>query len=108
MEGNYRVNRSWVVGEIYYPEGGTGVLVYVKPSLSSSVPIDVMSYGIMNPAFPHESTADQFFDDAQFESYRRLGLHICFSALSSEEVREALNTGAGGFPIRGFAARKDA
>ena len=32
-------------------------------------------------AFPHESTADQFFDDTQFESYRALGDHI------AEDVR---------------------
>ncbi|MBI3263663.1 MAG: hypothetical protein HYZ58_11015, partial [Acidobacteria bacterium] len=30
----------------------------------------------MCPDFPHETTADQFFDDAQFESYRALGVHI--------------------------------
>ena len=26
--------------------------------------------------FPHQSTADQFFTESQFESYRNLGLHI--------------------------------
>jgi hypothetical protein len=26
--------------------------------------------------FPHQTTADQFFDESQFESYRRLGMHI--------------------------------
>jgi hypothetical protein len=26
--------------------------------------------------FPHESTADQFFAEDQFESYRRLGHHV--------------------------------
>jgi len=28
------------------------------------------------PAFPHETTADQFFSEDQFEAYRRLGRHI--------------------------------
>jgi hypothetical protein len=108
MRDNYSVDRSWAVGAIFYPDGKKGVLLYVKPSLSSSVPIDVMSYGILNPAFPHESTADQFFDDAQFESYRRLGLHICLTALNDEAVQKALAFGAGNFPIPKFDARVNA
>ena len=28
---------------------------------------------IEHPDFPHQSTADQFFDEAQWESYRKLG-----------------------------------
>jgi hypothetical protein len=35
-----------------------------------------LNYKARNPVFPHETTADQFFDDAQFESYRSLGVHI--------------------------------
>jgi hypothetical protein len=27
----------------------------------------------LHPEFPHESTADQWFTESQFESYRRLG-----------------------------------
>ena len=34
-----------------------------------------------NPEFPHPSTADQFFDEGQFEAYRKLGDTICRSAL---------------------------
>ena len=30
---------------------------------------------------PHESTSDQFFDEAQFESYRRLGEHVAQQVL---------------------------
>ncbi len=29
-----------------------------------------------HPSFPHESTANQFFSESQFESYRELGEHI--------------------------------
>ena len=38
-------------------------------------PLDVINYGKAHPAFPHESTADQWFNEAQFESYRMLGYH---------------------------------
>ena len=30
-------------------------------------------YGLQNAAFPEQPTVDQWFDEAQFESYRRLG-----------------------------------
>ena len=29
----------------------------------------------LHPEFPHESTINQFFDEAQWESYRSLGQH---------------------------------
>ncbi|MBI3694113.1 MAG: hypothetical protein HY238_04645, partial [Acidobacteria bacterium] len=30
-------------------------------------------YAAEHPDFPQQPTSDQFFDEAQFESYRRLG-----------------------------------
>ena len=65
-------------------DGGTpadvdGVLLYLKPALygrGRPVPYDVWSYAGASPLFPHESTADQWFDESQFESYRALGLHV--------------------------------
>lgn len=81
--GTGNVQRSLAIGEIRYPIGKPGMLIYVKPSLSGDVPIDVMSYAWRHAAFPHESTTDQFFDEAQFESYRRLGDHIGTSVASS-------------------------
>jgi hypothetical protein len=53
-----------------------GWLVYVKPSLTGNEPIDVQQYHTAHPDFPHESTADQFFGEAQWESYRKLGEHM--------------------------------
>jgi hypothetical protein len=53
-----------------------GVLVYIKASLNSNEPPDVANYAATNVDFPHQTTGDQFFDEAQFESYRRLGSHI--------------------------------
>jgi hypothetical protein len=35
----------------------------------------VLQYRTRNRAFPHESTSDQFYDEAQWESYRQLGEH---------------------------------
>jgi len=63
---------AWALGEILYPEG-KGHLLYVKPSLFGDLPVDVHSYAEASATFPHETTADQFFSESQFESYRRLG-----------------------------------
>jgi hypothetical protein len=64
------------IGTVYYPDGPHGRLIYLKSSLTGNEPADVLGYHRRVPAFPHESTADQWFDESQFESYRRLGLHI--------------------------------
>jgi hypothetical protein len=53
-----------------------GTLVYMKASCNGNEPPDVKQYAAANATFPHQSTAEQFFNEAQFESYRRLGLHI--------------------------------
>ena len=73
------------VGTIYYPDGVTGVergtLLFIKSSLTGDEPRDVLSYAQANPRFPHQTTADQFFDESQFESYRRLGHHVARNVL---------------------------
>jgi hypothetical protein len=51
-------------------------LILIKPTLVGDEPADVLQYHSSHPSFPHESTAEQFFDEAQWESYRRLGQHI--------------------------------
>jgi hypothetical protein len=68
-----------VVGTIKYPEGTEGIVVYVKSSLTGDEPADVLNYKKEDPAFPHDSTTDQWFSESQFESYRRLGHHVAVS-----------------------------
>lgn len=50
-----------------------GTLLVIKPSLHASLDLDLLAYAQKHPAFPHESTGDQSFDEAQWESYHRLG-----------------------------------
>ena len=71
----------WAVGRIRYscidgPETKDGLLLYVKPAVYGNEPRDVLEYKKSFPEFPHQTTADQFFDEPQFESYRILGSHI--------------------------------
>jgi hypothetical protein len=75
--------RHVAVGHIRYPKPASdasgfsedGVLIYVKPTLTGDEPEDVTQYQSGSSAFPHETTTDQFFDDNQWEAYRKLGEH---------------------------------
>jgi hypothetical protein len=53
-----------------------GQLLYIKPAVYLNEPKDIYNYAKRSNAFPHESTADQFFTESQFESYRMLGSHV--------------------------------
>ena len=53
-----------------------GILLFLKATRSGDEPCDVQTYALEQAEFPHHSTGDQFFDEPQFESYRRLGEHI--------------------------------
>jgi len=58
------------------PATASSYLLYIKPTLTLDEPADLAEYHRSHPNFPHEPTLDQFFDEAQWESYRRLGHHI--------------------------------
>jgi hypothetical protein len=62
-----------------------GWILLLKPSLTGDEPADVLNYWQANKDFPQQSTTDQFFDEAQWESYRRLGEHICETILGSAD-----------------------
>ena len=59
----------------------TGVIVYLKSSLVGDEPPDLLTYQLKHPVFPQDSTADQWFQETQFEAYRRLGHHITMASL---------------------------
>lgn len=68
----------FVQGTIDYPadENGnkqTGTLFFIKTTMVGDEPEDLLAYRRKNKSFPDETTADQFFYEAQFESYRKLG-----------------------------------
>jgi len=69
------------IGTIEYsrvdgPGTPDGTLIYIKPAFYGREPTDVLNYARTTREFPHESTADQFFSESQFESYRALGSFI--------------------------------
>lgn len=79
----------FAVGHIRYDRDGVtsdGVLVLLKPVLCDDEPVDVRNYAMLNPSFPHEPTANQFFSTSQFEAYRQLGRQTARSLV--EALRE--------------------
>src|SRR6266513_2847999 len=64
-----------------------GILVYIKPACYGDEPRDIYEYFKTSKTFPHESTADQFFTETQFESYRMLGVHT-MEKLCAAPVRD--------------------
>jgi hypothetical protein len=81
MKSPCDASRHIAVGRLRYSAvdgAGTpdGTIIYLKSSLTDNEPQDVRNYASQYPSFPHQTTADQWFDEAQFESYRRLGVHV--------------------------------
>lgn len=88
-----------VVGTIHYDgQAGAdkGTLLFFKPVLTGDEPSDVLQYRAANPDFPQQSTADQFYDEPQWESYRRLGEH---SARNAFRFLEDQPRGPGANPV---------
>ncbi|HEX4664976.1 MAG TPA: patatin-like phospholipase family protein [Chthoniobacterales bacterium] len=83
------------VGQIRYdktdPGAHAGTILYIKSSLTGDEPTDVQRYAATNPPFPHETTADQWFGESQFESYRALGHHATTSAFQAVDDPENLS-----------------
>lgn len=96
LDGNS--TNCYALGDISYPApadeknatGGVnwGVLLYIKPSLLKDIPEDIRQYAKTNKEFPHQPTGDQFFDEAQFESYRHLGHHLMDEVIKSVRQQE--------------------
>ncbi len=85
-----------------------GVLVYLRPGLTGNEPADVLGYAKRNPPFPFQTTVDQFFDEAQFESYRKLGAHIADSVFreAAERLNQAYAAGEKGEDNPGMAENR--
>jgi len=72
--------------EITYSEQSRtlkGELIYIKPWLPDEAPTELKAFKALKQSFPHESTADQFFTESDFESYRRLGEYLTESMLKA-------------------------
>ena len=95
---------TFAFGKITYAESPNDPswLIYIKPTYYYEIaPVDVRSYGAANPAFPHETTLDQWFGEAQFESYRRLGEYL-MCKLYEEQLPKIVPKRAAGHTLAQF------
>lgn len=83
-----QARQGWADGTITYADGATGTIVYFKATLTDGLPVSVNAYAAQNPAFPQQSTADQFFDEDQLEAYRALGDAVADSYFARQTLRE--------------------
>jgi hypothetical protein len=93
---------SHVLGKVHYPgkDGARafdGDILYLKASLPTrggGLPADVLAFANVDPQFPHQPTADQWFTESQFESYRQLGQWLAQLAVPQlRTLLDALATG---------------
>jgi hypothetical protein len=64
---------NFIEGTITYPNNFQGNILYIKSIFTPGLPPDLVNYRREHPAFPDDTTLNQWFTESQFESYRRLG-----------------------------------
>jgi hypothetical protein len=97
-----RAKAPYLLAQINYSNDTHGVLIYIKSTLIERLDFTTAGYLAANPAFPHQSTSDQFFDPQQFDAYRYLGyqsaqrmiteLDLTNTMVSADNVAEQYKT----------------
>jgi hypothetical protein len=94
---------SGIPGRLYliqYPESKndpvkrSGVLLRVYPALEpfkNELPADVLDFAKGDPDFPSDQIVNQWYGEAQFESYRKLGREIGMRLFAHKTVRPIIN-----------------
>lgn len=86
-------DQGHMVGHITYADGSDGWLIFMKTTMIAGVSFKVKGYKAQNPNFPDQTTADQFFDEVQFEAYRELGFVIADDMLKADVPDEIVGSG---------------
>ncbi len=71
-------------------EKNEGILIYIKSTMIRQLSFTTRGYKAQHPSFPHESTADQFFNTEQFDVYQELGYQAALSMMEAIEANEDL------------------
>jgi Patatin-like phospholipase len=82
----------FVVGEVIYNDGRRASLIYIKATLIKEIDFTTAGYLASNPTFPHQTTADQFFDPDQFDAYRSLGYESARHMIESLDLATTIAT----------------
>jgi hypothetical protein len=106
LGGDGLCGASCAVGTVRYSQvdqgGADGTLLYIKPAIVGRENADLLNYRKVHPAYPHESSVDQWFDETQFESYRALGQYVGECALGG--AVDAARTADGGLDVAALCA----
>ena len=78
--------RGYVQGAVVYPDGSRSTLILVKTTMIPGLDLLLRGYKGANRDFPDQTTADQFFDEEQFEAYRELGYHLAGTLIDDRTV----------------------
>jgi hypothetical protein len=65
--------RCFLLGRVNYADGTHGKLIYLKTTMIEPLGFGVKAYKGAHHDFPDQPTADQFFDEEQFDAYLELG-----------------------------------
>ena len=95
-DANGMAKATCAIGRFTFDDdpGFVGTIIYVKAGFVAGLPPDLLAYRAHHGLFPHEGTGDQFFDEAQFEAYRRLGYELMERSLAAHDPAQ---------PFRGLA-----
>jgi hypothetical protein len=85
---------DFAIGRITWPDDPwspdvEGTIVFIKATVTRGAPWDVRAYKLRNPRFPNDSTMQQLYGDAKFESYRALGHFSASRAHAAFLARDA-------------------
>jgi len=86
----------FAIAEIIYPETNQSdkkdksYLLYIRPTYYETEPTDIKHYANSNEKFPHQSTADQLYDEKQFEAYRALGFFTMEEIIEKTKLSDFL------------------
>jgi hypothetical protein len=83
----------YFLAQIQYPDDAPDAekayLIYLKPSITGDEAEDLKGHWASHPAFPHDPTSNQFYDENMVNAYRQLGEHI------GQKLSEELSRSAG-------------
>ncbi|HME26172.1 MAG TPA: patatin-like phospholipase family protein [Acetobacteraceae bacterium] len=86
IKGKRDLDAAGAYARIIYRDAPEGHLLYLKPWLPQALPADILAYFSTHADFPHQTTANQFFNESQFESYRALAELIVANAFSGAQT----------------------
>lgn len=77
---------GYIRGKIVYPNGESSTFILLKTTMISGLSLLTQGYKGANRDFPDQTTADQFFDEEQFEAYRELGYEIADTMIKDRDI----------------------